>query len=344
MLGRVVRRRDDCLLDLDRAAGGDDRRREQRRDVARAGRAERRRGATGASRATGRDGAASCCRTAARSARRRLPNPSALADTASGPSAGIERRELVAHAAQLGAEARGSRRSRACGVARAPFGRTPRSWATISSSRICEHAVSRASTALREAHPRAHEQRLHAPAPRPERGGEIGVALPPSSRISSAERCCSGSRWTSAISGAATRAARPRRSGHGPAPQICSSTSGAGGGRPAKLVDAAVVGDPVEPRPQRQLAIVRRAGPSTRGRTCPGSRPRRPGWSRAASGACTRTAAPGSDRGLRGMPLRGRLGTVRPAARRSADAAAAPRSRADVRAIPAGAWRAEAST
>ena len=72
--------------------------------------------------------------------------------------------------------------------------------------------------------------------------------MPSISRISSAERCCSGSRPTSSTSRA--RSSRRCASSIGSCSGLRDSSkiSAAGRHRPAQVVDAAVVGDAVQPR------------------------------------------------------------------------------------------------
>ena len=137
------------MLQLDRAAGGDHRRCEQRDDVPGAGRHGADRGGT----APGcRPAAAPAAGHGAGAGRSRPPLPRAadaqqLGDHPDRPERRHERRQLAADAADLGAELAGSlEQSRMWRRAR-PLVRTPRSWETIRSSRICAHAVSRASLA-----------------------------------------------------------------------------------------------------------------------------------------------------------------------------------------------------
>ena len=80
--------------------------------------------------------------------------------------------------------------------------------------------------------------------------------MPSISRISSAERCCSGRRPTSSTS--RRRSSRRWASSTGSCSGVrdISKISAAGGIGPAQLVDAAVVGDAVEPGAHVHRAVV----------------------------------------------------------------------------------------
>ena len=207
------------------------------------------------------------------------PTPEQVGEHAERPERRHERGEPPADPAQLVRNSRQPAQSRMWRRAMA-LGRTPRSWATISSSRISEQAVSRASSAWARPTRARTSSDFTAGTDDPEGGGHVGVGHP--AELAHEQR-------------RALLVGQPAHVGDQPPSDSRCSASAIGSwlgartsshhlGRrrrgPAQLVDAAVVGDPVQPGAQRQLAVGWRAGRSRRGRRCPAARPRRPGATR----------------------------------------------------------------
>ena len=148
-----------------------------------------------------------------------------------------------------------------------PLGRTPRSWQSIRSlADLRARRVARLECACARPTRARTSSDLTAGTDTPQRRGELGVAHP--AQLAHQQRRAlllgqAAGRRRSA--GAATRAARPRRSGRRSAPpQRARAPRGRERRGAPQLVDAAVVGDPVQPRPQRQLAVARAQARRTR--------------------------------------------------------------------------------
>ncbi len=167
------RRRRQRVLELDRASGRHHGGRQQRRHVAGAGaqRADRRPPPSRPPPHRRRPGH--------RRPRRRRPRrtPSTLASTPSGPSVGTiaANRRLTPRSwwrnSRQPAQSRMWRRAVA-------LGRSPRSWATISSSRMSEQAVSRASSAWARPSRARTSSDLTAGTVTPRAAGHVGVGHP----------------------------------------------------------------------------------------------------------------------------------------------------------------------
>ena len=251
------RRGRDRVLELDGASGRHHRGREQRRDV---------RG-SGAHRADADDGRSAGpalrrprrARRRRRRCRRRRPRARWRARRAARASARSRaNRRLTPRSwwrnSRQPAQSRMWRRAVA-------FGRSPRSCETISSSRISEHAVSRASSACPSASRARTSSDLTAGTVTPSAPGHVGVGH-------SAELAHQQRRPLLLGEPADVRDQAPERLApvglvdrvvHRGAQQL--EHLGRRRRRPAQLVDAAVVRDAVQPGPERELAVV---GPQAR--------------------------------------------------------------------------------
>ena len=172
---------------------------------------------------------------------------------------------------------RGSPRSRAGGAARGRCARTPRPWAEAQVGADLDAGGVARLGGLHEADAGAHEQRL-------DRGdadvvgvGEVGVGQALELAHQQRRALLLGQAPHVGDQAAEVLAAlglgqRVLQRGAGRA----SSTPRAGGDRAPQLVDAAVVGDAVEPGAQRDRPVGRRAARRRRARRRPAARPRRP--------------------------------------------------------------------
>jgi hypothetical protein len=258
MTDTVPDRRADRLLDLDGSTGGDEGSRQQRDDMA-GSRCQRARGGDGSARAhraaCGRGTAAGCCTAAGCRTAAGAATQSQQFRQHPGRPEGRERRKLAAHAAHLGTELAAAR-----AISHMTPGHTARADAPVmrqdqflTDLRTCD--VPRLA-GLREAHPSPHEQRLDGGNRDAERAGQVGVGHPPELAHQERRSLLVGKPLD--IGDQAPKGVALFHLGGGILPRRMEAIHhlGRGEGRAAKLIDTAVVRDAVQPRPQRELAVV----------------------------------------------------------------------------------------
>ena len=245
------------MLELDGAAGGHHRGRQQRRDVRgsgahRADPDDRRSGSRSRSRARGERAAGGAASGSA--------DAEHVGEHAERPKRRDDRAEPAAHAAQLVAEL-----PAAGAVPHVAASRSVRTQPAVVGEDQLLADVGACGVAgferLAERQPRAHEQRLHRRHRDPERARHVGVGH-------SAELAHQECRPLLLGEPAHVRDQAPERLAPvGLVDRVVNRRAqelqhlGRRWGRPAQLVDAAVVGDAVEPGPERELAVV---GPQAR--------------------------------------------------------------------------------
>ncbi len=198
----------------------------------------------------------SCAATGSCAAAGAAPDPERVGEQRHRPEPWHERRELAADAAHLDAEL-----AAACAVTKVAARRRVRPDATVvGENQLVADLRTGGVPSLGsrgEAHPRAHEQRLHGRDRDAEGGGELRIAH--SGELAHQQ-------------GRALLLGEAADIGHEPSQRLAPlglgdrvldrcpdqlDQLGSGWCRAPQLVDAAVVGDAVEPCPEREIAIVR---------------------------------------------------------------------------------------
>jgi hypothetical protein len=253
MAGVVSDRRADRLLDLDRSTGGDDGSRQQRDHVAgsRSQRARGRDGSAGAHRTAGGRGTAAGGRTAARAA----TQSQQFREHPGRPERRRKRGKLTAHASHLGTEL-----AAAPAIPHVTPGHAARADASVVRqdqflADLRAGDISRLA-GLRQAHPCPHQQRLDGGNRDAERAGQVGVGHPP--ELAHQERRALLVGKPLDVGDQAPKRVALLHLGGGILRRRMEAIHhlGRGARRAAKLIDAAVVCDAVQPRPQCELAVV----------------------------------------------------------------------------------------